>query len=130
MCLLATMPLDKIEHLFYMLHYADVILMMCEESDMAAQPKPKRLTPRADVLRKTLEGSTNHWFTRREIALKVGKKRLTPYEIDLLHLLAEKGAIQISQEEGYSRDGYRWLYGVFDNASNALEEQPDDGGIV
>ena len=82
---------------------------------MPAQPKPSRITPHAETLRSVLEGPRNQWLTRREIALKLHKKRLTPYEIDLLHLLAERGTIQIMQEEGYSRDGYRWLYGVLDD---------------
>ena len=82
---------------------------------MPAQPKPSRITPHAETLREVLEGSRNQWFTRREIALKLDKRRLTPYEIDLLHLLAERGRIHIMQEEGYSRDGFRWIYGVFDD---------------
>lgn len=81
---------------------------------MPAQPGPARITPHAERLRDLLEGSRNQWLTRREIAMMLGKRRLTPYEIDLLHLLGERGHIHIMQEEGYSREGFRWIYGVFD----------------
>ena len=82
---------------------------------MPATLRPMRITPRAEKLQNALAGRKNQWFTRHDVARLVGKKRLTPHEIDLLHLLGEKGRIRIRQEEGYSRDGYRWLYGVFDD---------------
>ena len=78
--------------------------------------KSKRITIQAEKLLDALGGSKNLWLTRREVAFKIGKKRLTPYDIELLELLAEQGHIAVAQEEGYSRDGYRWLYGVFDGA--------------
>ena len=82
---------------------------------MSPQPKPQRITTHAEKLRGVLEESRNQWLTRRQIALKIGKKRLTPYDIDLLDLLAEHGIIQREQNEGYSREGYRWIYGIFDS---------------
>lgn len=82
---------------------------------MPIQPKPTRITAHAEKLRTVLEGSKNQWFTRSEVALLMEKRRLNPHEIDLLHLLGERGHIHIMQEEGYSRDGFRWIYGVFDD---------------
>ena len=73
-----------------------------------------RRTKHADKLLQALDGYRNHWFTRREIAAAIGKKRLTPYDIQLLEFLAENGHIRMNQEEGYSREGFRWVYGVFD----------------
>ncbi len=77
-------------------------------------PKPGRITAHGYKLLEGLERRRNQWLTRKEVALVIGKKRLTPYDIALLELLAEQGRIDIDQQEGYSRDGYRWIYGVFD----------------
>ena len=84
-----------------------------------APGKSQRLTAHARKLLAGLESRRNQWLTRREIAYLIGKKRLTPYDIDLLALLAEHGEIRMEQEEGYSREGYRWIYGVFDPEHDA-----------
>lgn len=81
---------------------------------MAADRKPQRVTPHAQKLLDALEKRRNQWLTRLEVARAIGKKRLTPYDINLLELLAESGQIRVQQTEGYSREGYRWEYGVFD----------------
>ena len=79
-----------------------------------AAPKPSRITAHGYKLLEGLERRRNQWLTRKEVALVIGKKRLTPYDIAMLELLAEQGHIDMDQQEGYSRDGYRWIYGVFD----------------
>lgn len=81
---------------------------------MTQSPKPKRVTAHAEKLLNGLGRRRNQWVTRKDIALLIGKKRLTPYDIDLLDLLSEQGYIRREQEEGYSREGFRWVYGVFD----------------
>jgi hypothetical protein len=81
---------------------------------MPIERKPQRITDHAHKLLNALEKRRNQWLTRLDIAHLIGKKRLTPYDIDLLHLLAETGHIRVQQTEGYSREGYRWEYGVFD----------------
>lgn len=75
----------------------------------------KRLTDHAEKLLNGFERRPNRWLTRREVAGMIGKKRLTPYDIALLELLAERNLIKMSQEEGYSREGYRWVYGLFED---------------
>lgn len=83
--------------------------------------KPKRVTAHAEKLQRALEGSRNKWLTRLEIAHAVGKKRLTPYDIVLLEFLADQNLIRMQQEDGFSREGYRWVYGVFDDDTKAEE---------
>jgi len=83
---------------------------------MGDDGKPKRLTPHALKMEAALGRGRNQWHTRLEIARAIGKKRLTPYDIDLLDLLAEMGRIRVRQTEGYSREGYRWEYGIFDTS--------------
>ena len=86
---------------------------------MADEASANRLTPQAYKLLGVLEKRRNQWLTRLEIARGTGKKRLTPYDIDLLARLAENGRIRAQQDAGYSREGYRWLYGVFDDEMKA-----------
>jgi hypothetical protein len=81
--------------------------------------KPTRITEQAEKLRSAIEKQANRWLTRRQIASAIGKKRLTPYDIDLLDLLADHDLIQMQQEEGYSREGYRWVYGIFNKDENS-----------
>lgn len=80
--------------------------------------KPKRITEHAQKLLDGLNKRPNQWLTRKDVAVMIGKKRLTPYDIDLLDLLAESGHIRMEQEEGFSREGYRWIYGVFTEKEN------------
>jgi len=76
--------------------------------------KAKRITAHGIKLRDAIESRRNHWLTRKDLASLIGKKRLTPYDIDMLALLAENAQIRVKQEDGYSREGYRWVYGIFD----------------
>lgn len=88
---------------------------------------PRRITAHAQKLQRALEGRRNRWHTRRKVALAIGKKRLTPYDIQLLDLLAAQGLIRATQEEGYSREGFRWLYGVFDPDADPDAPEAWDG---
>jgi len=75
---------------------------------------PQRITAHAEKMLDGFNKHRNEWLTRKDIAVMIGKKRLTPYDIDLLELMAERDLIRMEQEEGYSREGYRWIYGIFD----------------
>ncbi|GEM_PF-2257360 len=75
---------------------------------------PTRMTDHAEWIFTTLEGVKNRWHTRSELAELMNRKRLTPYDILCLELLIKMELIQVDKEEGYSRDGYRWRYGIFD----------------
>lgn len=75
--------------------------------------EPKRITAHGEKLLDRLRQRPNEWFTRREVAFLIDKKRLTPYDIAMLDLLVERGYICHEKEEGYSREGYRWRYGYF-----------------
>jgi len=79
-----------------------------------ATRKAKRITAHGFKLRDAIETRRNQWLTRKDVAVLIGKKRLTPYDIDMLALLAENGHIRVEQQEGFSREGYRWVYGIFD----------------
>jgi len=87
--------------------------MSSQEKRPRKPAKPTRITEQAEKLRGAIEKQPNRWLTRKQVANAIGKKRLTPYDIDLLEILADRGLIKMQQEEGYSRDGYRWVYGFF-----------------
>jgi hypothetical protein len=75
---------------------------------------PTRITEHAERILAVLENVKNRWHTRSELAALMERKRLTPYDIVCLELLVKMELVQQDKEEGYSRDGYRWRYGVFD----------------
>lgn len=75
---------------------------------------PSQLTEHAHKIYQAIDQQRNQWLTRAQIAHSIGKKRLTPYDVDLLSLLIEEEMIDCQQEQGFSREGYRWVYGVFD----------------
>lgn len=85
---------------------------------MPSDKRPQHITPHATKLRDAIARRRNQWLTRLDIAHLIGKKRLTPYDINLLHLLAETGEIRVQQVEGYSREGYRWEYGILDEPAD------------
>ncbi len=75
---------------------------------------PNRITAHAQKILDAIHKRRNQWLTRAQIAQGLGKRRLTPYDVTLLDFLTDSGHIQSKKEEGYSREGYRWVYGVFD----------------
>ncbi len=75
---------------------------------------PNRMTVHAEGILILLQKNKNHWLTRSQVAGLMKRKRLTPYDILCLDLLVTLGLVYQDKEEGYSRDGYRWRYGVFD----------------
>lgn len=72
------------------------------------------LTAHAEKIYQAICQHPNQWLTRAQVAHIIGKKRLTPYDVDLLHQLVDGEMIKCQQEKGFSREGYRWRYGVFD----------------
>jgi predicted DNA-binding ArsR family transcriptional regulator len=71
------------------------------------------LTEHAQKIYHAISAQRNQWLTRAQIARMIGKNRLTPYDIALLDRLVEEEMIDSQQEQGFSREGYRWVYGVF-----------------
>ncbi|MCL4253045.1 MAG: hypothetical protein KJ043_04605 [Anaerolineae bacterium] len=75
---------------------------------------PTRITDHADGILLLLQENKNRWHTRIQVAELMGRTRLTPYDIQCLELLVQMDLVYQGKEDGYSRDGYRWRYGVFD----------------
>ncbi|TVR22817.1 MAG: hypothetical protein EA396_05365 [Anaerolineaceae bacterium] len=75
----------------------------------------QHITEHGQKILAILQTQRNRWLTRGQIAAALGKRRLTPYDITLLELFVDEGFIQSRQQKGYSREGFRWLYGIFDD---------------
>jgi len=56
------------------------------------------------------EEHPGEWFSRSDIAKLRGKKRLNPYEIGVLDLMAERGLIQRREVEIGGPIGYQYQY--------------------
>lgn len=90
----------------------------------ALQPQ---ITPHGEKILAIFAAQRNRWLTRGQIASGLGKRRLTPYDITLLEIFVDAGFIQSRREEGYSREGFRWVYGLFDDPPpEDAEETPPD----
>lgn len=74
---------------------------------------PDYLTEHTQKIYHAILQQPDQWLTRAQIARLIGKKRLTPYDIALLDWLVDAEMIVCQQEQGFSREGYRWVYGVF-----------------
>lgn len=82
---------------------------------------PKRMTTHAEWILILIQNNKNRWLTRSRIAELMNRNRLTPYDIKCIEMLVELGLVYQDKEDGYSRDGYRWRYGVFDTPPIELE---------
>ena len=54
----------------------------------------------------------SRWLSRSEIATLTGKKRLNPYEVAAINLLAENGLIECVREDMPGAIGYQWKYRI------------------
>ncbi len=64
----------------------------------------------------------DHWLSRSDIADLIGKKRLNPYEVAAIDLLAENGLIERTREQMPGPIGYQWKYRVLNNVVQAQPE--------
>lgn len=76
---------------------------------MTAMKQPDRITPLGNLLRGVLQAEAGKWLTRNQIAEKLGRSRLTPYDIATLEYLANQGLIEARQATR-GVIGKRWEY--------------------
>lgn len=76
---------------------------------MTAMKQPDRITPLGNVLRGVLQAESGKWLTRAQIAEKLGRSRLTPYDIAILEYMANVGIIE-AREAARGVAGKRWEY--------------------
>lgn len=63
------------------------------------------------------------WMTRLELARAMGKRRLNPYDMSCLDLLAEQGLIEVSQRPSRAPHvEFAHIYRVPDGIAQGLQE--------
>lgn len=73
-------------------------------------PGPTRDTPHSRELLAAISAQRGEWVNRREIAERMGKKKLTPWEVGLLALLVDSGEIEAEQHPFPGSIGFEWVY--------------------
>jgi hypothetical protein len=76
------------------------------EPDYNAPP----LTDQALKLLEALQRKSGKWMKRKEIALALGKRRLTPYDIELLQRLCDEGLAEIGKRPNPTPIGFEYAY--------------------
>lgn len=68
------------------------------------------LTDQALKLLEALQSQPGQWLKRKEIALALGKRRLTPYDIELLQRLCDEGLAEIGKRPNPTPIGFEYAY--------------------
>ncbi|MBZ0293848.1 MAG: hypothetical protein K8L99_14880 [Anaerolineae bacterium] len=68
------------------------------------------ITDHALKLLEVLQAQTGQWLNRKAIAEGVGKRRLTPYDIELLQRLVDEGLVEIGKRPNPTPIGYEYAY--------------------
>ncbi len=77
---------------------------------MARSKSPIRVTSHGEKMLEVLQKASGEWLTRRQLSDALEKSRLTPYDLDMLELLKEKGLIEMNQRSITGPIGYEWIY--------------------
>ena len=78
-------------------------------SQLTQMPQPSDLPKHAYEILAILQ-QTEEWMSRSDLALRLGKSRLTPHEIHLLERLTANGQVELSTRENLSPVKYEWVY--------------------
>jgi hypothetical protein len=73
------------------------------------QVHAQNITPQAEVIFEIVQG-TDTWITRREIARKLEKNRLNPWDIALLEKLADEDYIEINRRLRSDKVTLEYIY--------------------
>lgn len=68
------------------------------------------ITDQALKILEALQSKSGEWLKRKEIALLLGKRRLTPYDIELLQRLCDEGLAEIGKRPNPTPIGYEYAY--------------------
>jgi hypothetical protein len=76
------------------------------EPDYNAPP----ITDQALKILEVLEKRHGAWLKRKEIASGLGKRRLTPYDIELLQRLCDEGLAEMGKRPNPTPIGFEYAY--------------------
>lgn len=82
----------------------------------------QKLTPHQTKIIQVLYDSGNSWLTRSKVAKALGKRRLTPYDINCLTMLSEAGILECStQDTTAPGSDFAYIYHMPDAVADALQ---------
>jgi hypothetical protein len=82
----------------------------------------QKLTPHQIKIIQVLYDSGNSWLTRSKVAKGLGKRRLTPYDINCLTMLSDLGILESStQPTTAPGSDFAFIYHVPDDVADALQ---------
>lgn len=86
----------------------------------------QELTPhQLKIVQAVYDGGGN-WLTRSKVAKSLGKRRLTPYDIDCLAMLTDKGIVTMStQPTTAPGSDFAYIYHMPDPIAVVLQEWSD-----
>lgn len=83
----------------------------------------KNLTPHQRKILQLLYDANGEWLTRATIAKRLGKKRLTPYDINCLTMLSQKNILEEStQPTTAPGSDFAYIYTMPDNIAELLQQ--------
>lgn len=86
----------------------------------------QELTPhQLKIVQAVYDGGGN-WLTRSKVAKSLGKRRLTPYDIDCLAMLTDRGIVDMStQPTTAPGSDFAYIYHMPDAVAIVLQEWSD-----
>jgi len=83
----------------------------------------RNLTPHQLKIIQVLYDAEGEWLTRAMVAKRLGKKRLTPYDINCLTMLSEKNIFKLStQPTTAPGSDFAYIYTMSDDIAELIQE--------
>ncbi len=83
----------------------------------------RELTPHQVKIAEAFYNAGNEWLTRALAARAIGKRRLTPYDINILAMLAERGILEMStQPTAAPGSDFAYIYRMNDEIALVVQE--------
>ncbi|GEM_PF-1080362 len=81
------------------------------------------LTPHQLKILQSVYDAGRRWLTRANVAKALGKRRLTPYDINCLKMLAERGVIaESTQDTSAPGSDFAYVYNMPEHTATLLQE--------
>lgn len=83
----------------------------------------KNLTPHQLKIVQIMYDAEGEWLTRANVARRLGKRRLTPYDINCLTMLSEKDILETSTQPTTAPGSeFAYIYAMPDAVADVLQE--------
>jgi len=83
----------------------------------------QKLTPHQRKILQLMYDANGEWLTRAMVAKRLEKRRLTPYDINCLTMLSNKGILEAdTQPTTAPGSDFAYIYTMLDNVAEALQQ--------